>query len=338
MKYQLTVVVLLALMLSGCANVAQSVQANTPAATALQESTQVNTPAVIAQPESTQENTPSSETFSSKRVSEKSIEVVGGNEESMREFIKQWIAPVYPDGSSQNITVYIGDAPKDMPYDLPVPDDVHVVGSVTGNFFDYLLIFDTSLTSESIHEFYAKSLVEKGWHKAPSDQGQPGFTSQAGLNSGYCYKDDAAFLSVETPMLQKGKTGIRLSLDTSPDVYMCGADTNPGAPYANLIPSLSAPEGMMMQGGGSGGSDTGAEVTATLKGKMSETELAEFYNKQLLSSKWKLQNSGTGEGAAWSNWAFKDDKDANWVGTLIVTKSTPDSDSLFALLRIQKAN
>ncbi len=320
MKHLLTIIVLLTLALSGCANVTKSVQENTPTATVIVESTQENTP---------------TETILTEGVSEKSIEIVGGNEESMREFIKQWLIPVYPDGSSQEVTVYISSMPKDIPYDLPTPDDARIIGSITGNWADYLLIFDSNLSSKSIREFYAQSLIERGWHESPTQE-QGGFTSQSDLYSGYCYKDDTAFLSVETPSLPDKKTGIRLSLDITPDSYMCNADTNYGAPYASLIPSLNAPNGMIVQGGGSGGSDTDAEVTATLKGNLSEIELAEFYNEQLLTAGWTVQNSNNGGGAAWSNWTFKDEKDSNWIGTLIVIKASPDSDTLFALLRIQK--
>ena len=320
MKRLLTVIALLTLVLSGCTSVTNSVQENTPTATVLVESTQEIAP---------------TETIPAEGVSKKPIEVIGGNEESMREFIKQWLIPVYPDGSSQDVTVYISSMPKDIPYDLPTPDDARIIGSITGNWVDYLLIFDSSLSSKSIHEFYARSLIEKGWHEAPT-QGQAGFTSQSDLYSGYCYKDDTAFLSIETPALADKKNGIRLSLDITPDTHMCNTDTNYGAPYASLIPSLTAPKGMVVQGGGSGGSDNDAEVTATLKGNLSEIEIAGSYNEQLLAAGWTMQNSNNGGGAAWSNWTFKDKKETNFIGTLIVVKTSPDSETLFALLRIQK--
>lgn len=306
MKRPVTAIALLALVLSSCANINKNAQDDTPT-----------------------ENT------SNESVSEKSFEVVGGDEETMREFIKQWLIPVYPDGSNQDVTVYISSMPENIPYDLPAPDGARVIGSITGNWTDYLLIFDSSLSSKSIHEFYAQSLIEKGWHEAPTQE-SGGFTSQSDLYSGYCYKDDIAFLSVETPSLPDRKTGIRLSLDITPDTYMCNPDSNFGAPYTGLIPSLNAPNGMMVQGGSSSAGDIDAEVTATLKGNLSEIELAEFYNEQLLTAGWTIQNSDNGGGSAWSNWTFKDEKETNWIGTLIVIKASPDSDTLFALLRIQK--
>ena len=79
MKYLLSVSALLTFVLSGCINVPESAQENI--ATAFAEDLQEGTPA---------------ETNTGEDVSTASIEVVGGNEESLREFIKQWFMPVYP--------------------------------------------------------------------------------------------------------------------------------------------------------------------------------------------------------------------------------------------------
>lgn len=313
MKYLFSISVLLTFALSDCTNVPESIQENTPAAPA--------------------------ETNTGEAVSENSIEIVGGNEESLREFIKQWLMPGYPDGSSQKMTVYIGSTPNDIPYDLPTPDDAHTVGSITGGWIDYLLIFDTSLPPKSIQEFYAQSLSDKGWHEAPANEGQGGFVSQSDSYRGYCHEDDSAFLNVETPSTSDEKTTFRLNLDISPDPYNCdAAAVSSGYSYEKLIPQLEAPNGTLIQGSGSSGSDRDSEVTASMQSDLSPVELVEFYDQQLLDSGWKMQDSGNGEGAAWSHWTFTDEQETHWLGTLIVLKASTESDRLFALLRIEKDN
>lgn len=322
MKYLFSISAVLAFVLSSCVNVPESALENTPAATAFAEDLQESTPAG---------------TNTGEDVSTNSIEIVGGNEESLREFIKQWLVPVYPDGSSQDMTVYIGSMPKDLPYDLPTPDDARMIGSITGSWVDYMLIFDTNLPSKSIHEFYAKTLIEKGWNEAPTNQGQSGFVSQSDLYSGYCHEDDDVFLNVETPSISDGKTSIRLNLDISPHPYNCdAAAVSSGYSYEKLIPQLEAPNGTLIQSGGAGSSDHDAEVTASLQSDLSPVELVDFYNQQLLTSGWKMQDSGNGEGAAWSHWAFTDEQETHWLGSLIVLKASANSDRLFALLRIEK--
>lgn len=75
------------------------------------------------------------------------------------------------------MTIYIGSVPKDMPYELPKPEGARIIGSITGGGIDYALIFDTSLSPKSIHEFYAQNLTDQGWHEAPTNGGQGGFIS-----------------------------------------------------------------------------------------------------------------------------------------------------------------
>ena len=315
MKCLMLAITLLTFVLSSCASIPAAVQENTPAGNSSVQITEEN--------------------VATEASSGSSIEVVGGDEESLREFIRQWIGPVYPDGTSQDITVYIGSTPDDMPYDLPTPDDARVIGSMTGNWFDYMLIFDTSLTAEAVQDFYAQALVDKGWKEAPMSQGS-GFTSQSNSYKGYCFGENEAYLNVETPSISADATGIRLNLDVTPDSYVCNANPNMGVSYENLIPQLEAPKGVFVQGAGAGSSDQDANISANLKGDVAAAEAAEFYNNQLLAAGWNMQNSGAGEGAAWSRWTFQDDKGTDWIGALMVVEVSTESDALFALVTIGK--
>ena len=163
-----------------------------------------------------------------------------------------------------------------------------------------------------------------------------GFTSQSNLYKSYCYKENEAFLSVETPSISAEKTSIRLNLDISPDSYACNPDASYGASYMNLIPALNAPTGVAVQGTGAGSSDRDANVTATLKGNLSAAEVAEFYNEQLRAAGWEMQNENQGEGAAWSNWTFQDEQGTDWFGALMVLESSAENETLFAFVSIEK--
>lgn len=266
------------------------------------------------------------------------VEVVGGDEASLREFIRQWMAPGgYPGSSIEDMTVYVGSTPESSPYDLPVPENVRIVGSITGGWVDYQLLYDSDLDSKAVNEFYAKSLPDKGWQPAPTNQGQGGFVSQSDQYHYYCQKDGNAYLTVETPSMAEGKTGIRLTLATNPDPHLCDASAaGTGYSHEKLIPQLNAPEGTIVQGGGAGMSDRDAETSASLSSKLSPGELLETYNQQLVDAGWKMQNSDSGEGGAWSQWTLQDEQGKDWLGSLIIVKSSPDSDSLYAVLRIEK--
>ena len=267
------------------------------------------------------------------------VDIVGGDDESLREFIKQWMTPgSYPGSSYGDMTVYIGSTPENIPYELPVPDDVRTIGSITGGWVDYQLLYDTALDAKAVTDFYSKSLADTGWEQAPTNQGQSGFVSQSNQYQMYCQEGGKAYLNIETPSISEGKTGIRLTLDTSPDPYQCDANAvNSGYTHEKLLPQLKAPAGTLVQGGGAGMSDRDAEISASLESDLSPAELLEFYNQQLLEAGWEMQNSDNGEGGAWSQWTLKDEQGKDWLGSLIVVKSSPNSNSLYALLRIEKS-
>ena len=321
MKYLSGIPILLALVLSGCASIIpqDSIQNEQAAGEEMQGITSSGSNGVQGD-------------------SDIKVEVVGGDDASLREFIKQWMSPVSPAGGSlDDMTVYIGSTPQDVPYELPVPDTARTIGSITGGWVDYQLFFDSDLDSKAVSEFYTKNLVDKGWHPAPTNQGQSGFISQSDQYQMYCQEDGNAYLTIETPSTTAGKTGIRLTLDTSPDPYQCDASAvNTGYSHQNLLPQLKAPEGTLVQGGGSGMSDRDAENSASLSSKLSPGELLNFYNQQLVDAGWNMQNSDEGDGGAWSQWTLKDERGEDWLGSLIVVKSSPDSDSVYALLRIEK--
>lgn len=324
MKYLSGILIIFTFVISACGNIIPSQQGGTQSEPAPAEEMQQVTAAG---------------SDAAQNGSGITVEVVGGDEASLREFIRQWMTPGgYPGSSMKDMTVYIGSTPKDMPYDLPVPEGARVIGSITGGWVDQQLLFDSDLDSKTVNEFYAKNLPDKGWQPAPTNQGQGGFVSQSDQYNNYCQKDGNAYLTVETPSIAEGKTGIRLTLDTDPDPHLCDASAaGTGYSHDKLIPQLKAPEGTVVQGGGAGMSDRDAETSASLNSKLSPGELLEIYNQQLVDAGWKMQNSDSGAGGAWSQWTLKDEQGKDWLGSLIIVESAPDSDSLYAVLRIEKA-
>lgn len=317
MKIFRTITVITILILTGCASASPGV---TPeSTTSLAESAEEIAPA---------ETLPVTE-------SSDSIEVTGGDESALREFIHLWFAPVYPTDSAQKPMVYIKSLPQGIPHNLPIPDGARIIGSVTGYPVEYSIILSANQDSKAVQKFYERVLVEDGWRKAPA---QGGFGYEADLFSGYCYDDNSAFLQVETPALSKTETMIRLSLDIQPEAYQCDSGPYIGPIYMSLIPILHAPNGVAVTGSGSGGGiDTDGYTTMTLQGNISEIEVMENYNQQLAAAGWEMKNNGSEDGTAWSNWTFRDETGAGWAGSLIVVKSIPESGSLFVLLRVEKS-
>jgi len=210
MKFCLPALTLLILVLSGCSNEPATVEDDTPIIIETEPSPPVN---------------PSTRTSSQNPSGSE-----GENEEAVQEFIREWDLPVSSDNRYPNIAYYPGTIPKDIPYDLPTPDGARLIGSVTGSWVEYMLIFKTSLSPQAVHEFYAQALKERGWVASPVNEGGDlSANPDSPFYRAYCYGDHEASLGVETKSLslKRISTSIRLYLDTTSSSTPCNADPNP---------------------------------------------------------------------------------------------------------------
>jgi hypothetical protein len=201
---------LLTLVLSGCSNEPATAEDDTPI--------------VIETEQSPLENSPT------RTSSQNPSGIEAENEEAVQEFIREWDLPVSSEDRYPNIAYYPRTIPKDIPYDLPAPDGARLIGSVTGSWVEYMLIFKTSLSPEAVHEFYAQALKERGCVASPVNEGD-GLPANpdSEFYKTYCYGDHEASLGVETKSLsvKRISTSIRLYLDTTSSATSCNADPNP---------------------------------------------------------------------------------------------------------------
>ncbi len=151
MKLFHTTILLAILILTGCTSVQSNAIPEFTDTTAFVEMTKENTP------------TPTQQTAENANR----IEVNGGDEEALRDFVSVWFEPVYPTDSTQKPAVFIGGLPQGIPLELPLPNNANIIGSVTGYPIEYSIILRADQSSKAIQEFYEGSLLEKGWHKAP---------------------------------------------------------------------------------------------------------------------------------------------------------------------------
>ena len=105
----------------------------------------------------------------------------------------------------------------------------------------------------------------------------------------------------------------------------------------SLIPSLEAPVGTQMLGGGAGSSGDGsAYVSTDLDSSLTAEALLEHYNTQLVAGGWELVEQGTTPVVAWSTWELADKDGDVWGGTLFVMNKHMTADRLFAMLSVDK--
>lgn len=266
------------------------------------------------------------------------VKILGGDEETLREFMTRWLTPLYPSESLEQIVVSIGSLQEELPVELPMPDDVRFIAAVTGHWVDYSLVLDTGLSPDEVQDFYADELMAGGWELPAIDNAAPGFVPQA-ASSNYCFDDGNVFLSVGALSIAEGVTDLRLDLHMDAEPFMCdggGMGMGYTPEHFKLIPPLVSPDGTVLAGNGSGGSDSDAEARVQLNTTLTASELVVHYNQQLESAGWEPLTQSDGDGAAWSTWSVTDEHGKVWSGTLFVIESSVEDNGRYAFVRIER--
>jgi len=264
------------------------------------------------------------------------VEIVGGDEAALREFITRWMSAPYSGQQGDHITIYLGSLPPDLPYTLPIPERARLIASVQQTRFDFLqLILDVPLSLEEVVSFYEQSLLETGW-QAATNIGQGGGFVSAEMGLTYCLGEEK-YLNLQAGPISESTTDVRMYVQGTEGYSPCRPASGYEDGISPLIPTLKNPPGSSMTGGGGGGSsDTDAYTEANLQTELPASEVAAYYHEQLQTVGWTLLESGGAEGHAWSYWSLTDEKGEEWFGTLILTKVPPSSDELFAYIRVAR--
>ena len=266
------------------------------------------------------------------------VEIVGGDEAALQEFVEHWLGSTYSGQPADQITVYIGNLPPDLPYDLPIPENARVIGSVRqSQYLTIQVILETTRSPEEILAFYEERLPELGWQAVTSEIYGGGFVSGE-LGTTYCHGEDTS-LNIQAGVWPSGSTDVRIYTFSNYDYSPCHSDRQYGYDsISSLIPTLKSPPGAQMGSIGGGGSSgtTDAYNETQLTTDLTAGEVAAYYNAQLLDSGWTLLENGESEGHAWSSWSFTDEGGQAWSGTLILLEVPPGSDTLFAYIQISR--
>jgi hypothetical protein len=264
-------------------------------------------------------------------------QVIGGDEDALRELVSRAFTafPVYSD---QETSIYVGSLPDDLPFDLPLPDDIRVIGSIDrGDMGAVEIILDSSQQPESIVAFFADTLAGNDWTVVNTFPGG-GFTTGASDTAFYCSPEQDVMVNVSAFGYSSG-SDIRLYVNPG-ESYVCdGAAESMGfqEPYS-LLPQLQTPEGVkLLQGGGSGGGGgPGFQSTSTqayLESDLSIGEIAAAYNEQLEAAGWIMIDEESAGKLAWSGWTIEGEEKV-WDGTLTITASPTADNQYSAVLTI----
>lgn len=268
-----------------------------------------------------------------------SVNVVGGDEGSLRILLRAILASFTLGPATEAVTATVGTLPS-LPVNLNLPPSVAVVGSVvrTGNFNTTQLFYAAGATATDLVETVSDQLSAQGF-TTPTPMGAPGtvfLSTQADLSI-LCGPDEDIFVNMgvatlnNTNILQISLNPIGLGGDP------CSPDSMQGmAPGYGILPQLQPLAGALVRG--SGGSSSGDRISATadIQTGLTTDVVAAHYEDQLEEAGWERLDDTAADAIAWSAWAFSDDDGNDWNGTFYIVRLAGDGDSYVATLDAQR--
>ncbi len=264
------------------------------------------------------------------------VEVIGGDEGSLRELLARALHYASPEGG--DTVIYVGALPTDLAVELPLAEGTRVIGSVVrGKAIGTDIFLDADMSPGEAIEFYREELNGLGWVSPEEAYPATGFVSESFPSLSLCKGERVASLWATAWETQEGTADIRLSLQMAPEYSPCDAGNGPGYEdrMMGLLPALTSPAGSTVRSGGSSSGSDGADISATIRADLSAEALADHYYGQILENGWAEVGRASGDGAAWSFWK-RNLNGESWMGTLLVLESPAVEDQIFAWFRIER--
>ncbi len=106
------------------------------------------------------------------------VEIIGDDEQALREFIRRWFTTLYPSPAPEKATIiWIGKLPEEIVVDFPLTKGAQVVASVQDPYSDLQVIADVPATMDEFLSNYAELLTKSGWKTPPDISAGIGFSS-----------------------------------------------------------------------------------------------------------------------------------------------------------------
>ncbi len=263
------------------------------------------------------------------------VTIMGDDPAALKEYFSRWLAPGSYGPSDKDTTIWIGQLPEDSPLPLPIPESARVIGSMEGPYSALEVLFDIDQPFEEVRQFYRRALTADGWTTPESPSPDGGFVDTPFEVDSYCLQKSDAYITLSGREIEGAPAEVRLNLMIPAEYTPCDPQFG-GQPLdtSRLLPALSAPPGVVTQSAGAGSSDNYAEASANLRTSVTPSDLLTGYNQQLAAAGWKFSSSETAETFAWSTWTVPEMDGQAWNGMLLILQTPPESDELYALLRV----
>lgn len=235
----------------------------------------------------------------------------------LQELAERLLVPPFqsPDGQPQTVRLLPGQLPSDLPLELPLPTASRLVGSAVRSSSDRAVstdvILDVLAEEPDVVSFYEQALAGSGWTAPPLGGGPPrgGFQAASPARTIYfCRSAGGPWLSLLVLSRPPGPNELRLHTETAnpgPCANLAGpAARGPGAPGADLVPSLRPPSGVSLGSTNTGGGPNNRWTSeATTTTDLSVAALEAHFSQQLEAAGWRRLAGQADAPLAWSTWA-----------------------------------
>jgi len=254
----------------------------------------------------------------------------------------------YSPGMEPN-DIRVGKAPDDIPPEL-VPPGLQVLGSMT-QFENSVIVLVAPQPPDSAIALIETGLLGSGWTSPPIPKIAPrnGFVPANDLSATYdrpqmvCHGD--AFAAFTGTYRRSGGSIVKISYNRGARYSACKTQADANAYRSSTddapVPTLRAPEGSMMLGGGSGvtsgpGMGTSNVTMSTqLSTKLKPAEVVAHYDKQMIAAGWASLSEGAADNVAVHNYRKKDEKERVWTAVLLSVLG-PDEKAQDVSLRLSR--
>lgn len=269
------------------------------------------------------------------------VTIVGGDEASLRRFLKNLVAPRYPGMPATDITVFVASLPDQMAIDLTVPDEMDVIGSqVTQNDGrNSQILLETELPAADALAAIRQQLEAQGLTQPEAQREAPGqvFASPSREDILLCDETGDLYVNLFAGAGDEATTGLRIQIsEDTPYGSPCDSTQFKTEGEIDVLPELSAPENTRVQASGSSRGPDRVEVNADLQSDLSLDTLAQHYHNQLETAGWQQLDTSLTDAIAWSAWSFNDEAGNEWTATFLITRGAGETDQYRATLSAQR--
>lgn len=223
--------------------------------------------------------------------------------------------------------LFPGTIPDDIPLEIPVPPHTRLLGTMADNYRygnyrsrPFVVMLESDLPLEEAVSWYRTQTAALGWKErvSPDQRASGGFVQSDYHRSArlaFCHTPSCAWLSPTLAERETGTTLVRLDLMLEKEGNPCTQPEQPGPhgsrghhgllhPPGPQLPTLIAPAGAQLQGGGSHLGPKEIQVTSQVTTPLDLDAVAQHYAGQLIQASWTQTEAGAGGPFVWSTWQF----------------------------------